>query len=71
MDARRARRGDLGTIEAVEKKVAAIRNAFLEIAEIDGVRDALALVDQLDDAVADIAADVEMELHERRDRKGR
>ncbi len=62
---------DLGTIEVVEKKVAAVREALQAIAEIDGVKDALALVDQLDDAVADIAADVEMELHERRDRKGR
>ncbi len=55
---------DLGTLEAIEKMIARIRRALKAIADLDGVTDALTLVDQLDDAVADIAADVEMELHE-------
>ena len=62
---RQANWNDLGTIEAIERKLAGIRDALKAIADLDGVNDALALVDQLDDAVADIAADVEIELHER------
>lgn len=62
---------DLGTLDAVEKNIARIRNALKTIAGLDGVNDTLALVDQLDNAVADIAADVEIGLHERGARKGR
>jgi len=68
---RQANWNDLDTIEAVEKKVAGIRDALKAIADLDGVTDALALVDQLDDAIADIAADVEIELHERGAQRGR
>jgi len=62
---------DLGTIEAVEKKLAGIRDGLKAIADLGGVTDALEIVDQLDDAIADIAADVEIELHERGARRGR
>jgi hypothetical protein len=68
---RQANWNDLGTIEAIEKKVAGIRVALKAIADLDGVNDALVLVDQLDDAVADIAADVEIGLHERDARRRR
>ncbi len=68
---RQANWNDLGTIEAIEKKVAGIRDALKPIADLDGVNAALALVDQLDDAIADIAADVEIELHERGERQRR
>ncbi len=68
---RQANHSDLGTVEAIEKKINGIRNALKAIAELDGVNDALKLVDQLDDAIADIAADVEMELHERGAGRGR
>jgi hypothetical protein len=66
-----ANQNDLGTLEDVDKKVAAIRDVLRAITELDGVKRALELVDQLDDAVQDIAADVEMELHERGTQKGR
>lgn len=62
---------ELKTIEAIERHLAGIRNQMKAMAECDGVKDAIALVDQLEEAVADIAADIEMELHERRDPKGR
>ena len=68
---RQANWNDLGTLEDIEKKVAAIRDVLRAITELDGVKGALELVDQLDDAVQDIAADVEMELHERGAQKGR
>ena len=68
---RQPNRSDLRTMEAVEKKVAAIRNALKAVTELHGVNDALAIVDQLDEAITDIAADVEMELHERDAQKGR
>ena len=68
---RQANWNDLGTIEAIEKKVAGIRDALKAIADLDGVNDALALVDQINGAVADIAADVEIELHERDARRRR
>ncbi|MFH1866349.1 MAG: hypothetical protein ABIK85_10745 [Candidatus Eisenbacteria bacterium] len=68
---RQANWNDIGTLEAIEKKVSGIREALNALAELDGVNDVLALVDQLDEVVADIAADVEMELHERGIQKGR
>ena len=68
---RQPNRNDLGTLEAIEKKVAVIRNALKAVSELDGMNDALAIVGQLDEAITDIAADVEMELHERDARKGR
>ena len=69
--ARLANRKDLGTLEAVDKRIAAIRGDLQTLAELEGVADALVHVDQLSDAVADIAANVEMELHERGARKDR
>ena len=68
---RRPNWNDLGTLEAVDKKLAEIRSSPRAVAELDGVNDALAIVDQLDEAITDIAADVEMELHERDAQKGR
>ena len=69
--ARQAGWNDLDALEAIEKRVSGIRGALSAVAELDGVKDALALVDQLEEVVADIAADVEMELHERGTQKGR
>ena len=66
-----SKRNDLKTLEAIEKKVAAIRSSLRAVAELDGVNDALAIVDQLDEAITDIAADIEMELHECNAQKGR
>ena len=68
---RQANWNDLGTVEVIEKKLAAIRDALKAIAELNGVNDAIALVDQLDDAIADIAADVEIGIHERGAQRGR
>ena len=68
---RQANWNDLGTIEAIEKKLAGIRDALAAISDLDGITDALGLVDQLDDAIADIAADVEIGLHERGAQRGR
>ena len=62
---------DLRAMEAIEKKLAAIRDTLKAIAKLHGVNDALAIVDQLDEAITDIAADVEMELHECDAQKGR
>ena len=62
---------NLRTIEAVEKKVALLRDALGTMTELDGVKDALAIVDLLDEAITDIAADIEMELHECNAQKGR
>jgi len=69
--ARQEERNDLDALEAIDKRVSGIREALNAVAELDGVKDAVALVDQLEEVVADIAADVEMELHERGTRKGR
>ena len=55
---------DLGTIEAVLKQVAAILEGLKAIAHLDGVAGAVELLGQLEDAVSDIAADVEIELNE-------
>lgn len=62
---------DLRTIEAVDKKIDQVRQSLLTVADLDGVKFALKVVDQLDELVGDIAAAVEMELHERDDQKGR
>jgi hypothetical protein len=69
--ARQANWKDLGTLEAVEKRIAAIRGDLQTLAELEGVADALVHVDQLSDTIADIAANVEMEIHERGARKDR
>ena len=69
--ARQANWKDLGALETVEKRIAAIRGDLQTIAELEGVAGALVHVDQLNDAVADIAANVEMEIHERGARKDR
>ena len=66
-----SKRNDLKALDALEKKVAAIRNALKAVAKLDGVTNALAIVDQLDEAITDIAADIEMELHECNAQKGR
>jgi hypothetical protein len=62
---------DLRTIEAVDKKLDQIRQSLLTVADLDGVKFALQVVDQLADLVGDIAASVEMELHERDAQRGR
>jgi len=69
--ARQANRKDLSALETVDKGIAAIRGDLQTIAELEGVADVLVHVDQLNDAVADIAANVEMELHERGAQKDR
>jgi hypothetical protein len=69
--ARQANWKDLSALETVDKRIAAIRGDLQTIAELEGVADVLVHVDQLNDAVADIAANVEMELHERGARKDR
>lgn len=69
--ARQANWNDLGTLESVDKRIAAIRGDLQTLAELEGVADALVHVDQLSDAVADIAANIEIELHERGARKDR
>ncbi len=61
---RQADWNDLDALEAIDKKVAKIREALNAVAEIDGVTGALALLDRLEEAVTDIAADIELELHE-------
>lgn len=68
---RQSDRNDLRTMEAIEKKVAVIRNSLKAVTELDGVNDALAIVDKLDEAITDIAADIEIEIHERDAQKGR
>lgn len=68
---RQPNRSDLRTLEAVDKKLAVIRNALKTVTELDGINDALAIADQLEEAITDIAADVEMELHDRNAQKGR
>ncbi|MBN1461969.1 MAG: hypothetical protein JXA57_20760 [Armatimonadetes bacterium] len=62
---RQANWNDLEALEAIDKKVAEIREALRAVAALDGVAGALALVDRLEEAVTDIAADVELALHER------
>lgn len=61
---------DLGTLDPVEKNLAGTRHALKTIAALDCIGDALSSVDQLDDAVSDIAADVEIGIHERGAWKG-
>jgi len=63
---RQASWNDIDALEAIDKKVAKIREALNAVADLDGVSDALALADQLGEVVADIAANIELELHERR-----
>ena len=66
---RKANRGDLRTLEDVDKKLDEIRGALLTVTDLDGVKFALKVVDQLNELVGDIAASVEMELHEREAKK--
>jgi len=68
---RQANRSDLSTLEDVDKKLGDIRRSLQAVADLDGVKFALKVVDQLDELVGDIAAAVEMELHERDEQKGR
>ena len=68
---RQANRSDLSTLEAVDRKLGDIRRSLQAVTDLDGVKFALKVVDQLDEIVGDIAAAVEMELHERGAQKGR
>jgi len=56
---------DLHALEAIDGKVTTIREAINALAEIDGMTGVLALVNRLEEAVTDIAADIELKLHER------
>lgn len=62
---RQASWNDIDALEAIDKEVAKIREALNAVADLDRVSDALALADQLGEVVADIPANIELELHER------
>ena len=57
---------DLRTLETVLKKVASIQRALATINDRDGVKDAIDLVTRLEEAVEDLAADLEITLDEGR-----
>jgi len=65
---RQADRTDLTRLEVVDNKLAEIRISLRALTHLDGVTNALAILDQLDEAISDIGASIEMKLHEQKGR---
>jgi|GEM_PF-6260742 len=67
VDRREDEHADFSTLLAVDGKISEIRDSLRTLAHLDGIQDAITLVGQLAEAIADIGACVEMELHEQED----